>query len=467
MDAMKYSFVILALAIQPGVAIVHQSHHHAQQAFTADKKEISLYEQTGSALDRVEFALHHEPSDILLRPNAGNGPDEVTFGMRAMNFYGADLKHHTFSLDMVMSIKWDDSRVIKHIPKGLDKLSMSYKQAEKMMWMPGVVVSNRDIEKYEIISASVTIYRSGEVRRVERANTRIMKKFMLEHYPFDTQELDVNIASSKYMADEVVLIPDQEASGVYEDIWGLYSMVNWRTASYEKHDGELVKSRGSLQINVHRSLEKYGQDHLLPASIVLIISWAVFYFPFANPFITPRLALSILAMLTFTQLIVKSSKELPGAALYNYNDLFNQQIQTLMFVTIVLNVCSEIAFHTFHMEKLARALNNEAKVLMPFMSLLNIAIILLGGYFNVMTLTHTTQLVQVTLVILLAIYVGYNVNGHVKHQFMEVVDKLTGRNDAAKFATPREDVEAQCAAAAVAIDIAGEGGDDEGGCDAD
>jgi len=224
-----------------------------------------------------------QPADYLVRPNAGQKREEVKFGLRAMNFFGDDLKHHRFTVDMVMSVRWKDERVIKMIPKGLDKVSMAWSAAEELIWMPGIVVSNRDIEKYEIVSSSVTMYRTGEVVRVERANTRVMKKFDLAAYPFDTQDLAINIASSKYMLDEVVLVPDEKSSGVYENIWGLYNFKKWRTESYEAFDGELVKSRGALVVTVERSLEKYSQDHLLPASIVLMISWAVFYFPTQIP----------------------------------------------------------------------------------------------------------------------------------------------------------------------------------------
>jgi len=277
------------------------------------------------------------------------------------------------------------------------------------MWMPGIVVSNRDIEQYEIVSASVTIYRNGEVRRVERANARCMKKFALQNYPFDTQDLAVNLASSKYMLDEVVLSPDPDtkSSGVDEDIWGLYDFVSWKTGAREQFDGDLVKSRGFLSVRVRRSLAKYSQDHLMPSFIVLMISWAVFYFPFANPFITARLALSILALLQFTNLIIKSTKELPGAAPYNWNDLFNQQIQTLMFVTILLNIVSEICFHSFQNEALARTLNNECKLLMPLLSIINITLIGGGCKYHWMSLPHTIIVTKVVLFSLLACYFTY------------------------------------------------------------
>lgn len=385
-------------------SLIHHYGHHGHKHYG--------HHGHNAGLKRGAFSLK-SPSEVMVRPNAGNGVDRVKFGIRAMNFYGADLKHHTFTIDMVMSIHWNDTRAVKLIPNGLEKLSMSHDQAEKLMWMPGIVVSNRDIEKYEIVSSSVTIHRSGEINRVERANTRVMKRFDLKYYPFDTQHLNINLASSKYMLDEVLLVPDEEASGVYEDIWGLYKLDDWQVRAHKTFDGELTKSRGVMDIKVERTLSKYSQDHLLPAAIVLMISWAVFYFPFANPFIMARLALSILALLTFTNLIVKSTKELPGSAPFNFNDLFNQQIQSLMFVTIVLNVASEIAFHTFMEEELARGLNHEAKVLMPFMSILNIVLILGGGHYHWMPLERSTYLVKVVLVVLLFVYVGYAVYKHV------------------------------------------------------
>merc|ERR1719262_1608393 len=99
-----------------------------------------------------------------------------------------------------------------------------------------------------------------------------------------------------------------------------------------------------------RQLDKYQEQHLVPTFIVLTISWCVFYFPFAGPFIMPRLALSVLALLTFTNLMLKSSRELPGSAPFNWNDLFNQQIQALMFTTIVTNISTEVVFHQLSMD---------------------------------------------------------------------------------------------------------------------
>jgi len=378
----------------------------ALSAVCSDGLAISQGETTAQKL-----SVHHKSKKIidplLVRPSAGKGPDVVQFGLRAMNFYGTKLKEFTFMIDLVMSLRWNDPRVIALIPEGLDKLSMGLEQALDNVWMPGINVTNRAIENYEPISSSVTIYRTGEIHRVERAMVQVMKKFELQAYPFDSQHFQVNIASSKYMTNEVVLKEDPKGSGVYENIWGLYELEKWGTSVYETKDGPLEKSRGQLDVKVTRGFEKYSQDHLLPSAIVLMISWAVFYFPYANPFITARLCLSILALLQFTNLIVKSCRELPGAAPFNWNDLFNQQIQTLMFLTIILNISSEIANHTFQNERLSKAMNNDAKLLVPGLSILNIVLILGGGMYKWLSLGHATTLTQGLLGLTIVLYVCY------------------------------------------------------------
>lgn len=365
---------------------------------------------SGNSGHRFLFRRLRTANPVLVRPNAGKGVDKIRFGLIAKNFFGAVLKKNRFNIDMVLSVRWNDPRVISLIPYGLENVTLAWSQALDLVWMPGLVVANKDIEMYEIISSSVTIYRSGDVMRVERAQARVMNKYKLAEYPFDEQGIALEVVSSKYMLDEVVLVPNMNVSRVEEDIWGLYRLKSWEVEAYDDYNGDLQKSRGKLVMHLGRYIDKYVDDHLVPTFIVLTISWAVFYFPFGkdrNPFITPRLALSILCLLTFTNLMVKSSKELPGSAPFNWNDLFNQQVQCLLFLTIVLNICSEIFLHHFDEVSIAKMINNEAKFMMPFLSLLNCGVILTSGRFHLMSLYVATILTKTLIFSIILFYAGY------------------------------------------------------------
>jgi len=410
-----------------------------------------------------------EQGGSALRPGAGGAADVIEFGMYAKNFYGADLKTNTFRVDMVMTKKWKDVRSKQLVPKGLKRVVLSGKQAGSKLWHPDILITNHDIHQYEVISSSVQVYPTGEVVKVERAQVGVSNSFELNSYPFDTQKFQVKIASSKYMANDLVLMPLESgtSSGMNKDLLDgtSYYVIGLSTSVYEEADGDLVKSRGMLEIKVGRHLDKYTQDHLVPTSIVLMISWAVFYFPFAAPFITPRLVLSIMALLTFTNLMIKSSSLLPGAAPFNWNDLFNQMIQGMMFSTIVINIFSEICFHHFKLEDLGRSINHEAKVLLPALSLLNIVFILGMGNYGLVSLWSATLLIQAEFIVAMGSYAYWCIQRFfVARTEKKRMEKLSARG------SPRDG--AGLAAGAGAADAGadgGEGGDGgdgggDGGC---
>lgn len=369
----------------------------------ASVKKVNLQRQTHTGSSQKIW--RPEKQRLLLRPHTGKGPEIITFGLWAKNFFGTDLKRKMFDIDIVLSTKWEDMRVASLVPDNVEKLTMAWSQALAQVWMPAINVSNRAIENYEIISSSVTLFKTGEVLRVERAHAKIMQKYKLLEYPFDTQTLKVMLASSKYMLDEVVLVPGP--CGLEERVWGQYDMKGWKTYVYEDRDHELKKSRGVLEITLKRNLGKYFDDHLVPSGIILMISWAVWFFPYTGPFTTPRLVLSILALLQFTNLMIKSNSALPGSAPFNWNDLFNQKMQTLIFLTVSLNIGTEIISHSFEETRLARRMNHEAKGIIPSMSVLTIGCILGSATLGWMTVDQATKVSHFIVVAFLVVYVWY------------------------------------------------------------
>merc|ERR1719158_2300465 len=165
------------------------------------------------------------------------------------------------------------------------------------------------------------------------------------------------------MLKDVVLKPSKDNNGVKNGLLDgeVYNFVDFSTSTIQDIDGALKKSRGLFTITVDRNIDKYTQSHLIPGFLVMMISWGVFWFPFVAPFITPRLAMSILSLLNFTQLVLKSSNALPPGAPLNWNDIINRTVMTAMFFTVTLNIVSEVCFHHFKIDDVAKAINNECK----------------------------------------------------------------------------------------------------------
>jgi hypothetical protein len=241
----------------------------------------------------------------------------------------------------------------------------------------------------------------------------VKNKYVLNDFPFDRQNLVVKIASHKYMLNDVMLKP--AIGGVSGAKKGLlegesYDFVSVRPSAFKDVDGALKKSRGLLTMVVDRALDKYTQSHIVPSFLVVMISWAVFWFPFVAPFITPRLAMSVLSLLTFTNLSLKSAACLPPGAPFNWNDVINRTIMTLMFFTVCLSMLSEVCMHQLKIEDVAKAVNYECKLLMPLLSISSLTIILsASGRHGWMSLDTTSAVVQVWMILIVGSYVAFNV----------------------------------------------------------
>lgn len=367
-----------AMAAKPKPKVALAEAHWSTDAApkTSAAKPVA---KTSATKPAAKHAAAKTAGPPFLRPSAAlKKAEEITFGLFAKSFYGVSEKDNNFVIDVVMTLKWKDPRVVALIPKGMDDLTLSKRESEMKIWLPMMAVTNRDIKKYDLISTAVMINRKGEVFKVERSQAIIKNKYILNDYPYDTQKLIVKIASTKYMIDEVMLVPAKEGVGVAPGLLKGYSykLVDSGASAIKDIDGALKKSRGLLTITVKRDTSQYTQSHLVPSFLVTCISCGVFWFPFVAPFITPRVALSILALLAFTNLSMKSTDPLPSGAPFNWNDVFNQTILTVMFCTVCLNIFSEICFHQLKVDDLARTINHECKVLQPFVAICTASIIL-------------------------------------------------------------------------------------------
>jgi len=347
----------------------------------------------------------------IVRPGAGTGAAEIVrFGLFAKSFFGANLKENEFKLDAVMLLKWKDSRAVDMVPSGMNEVTMSGIQAMSSIWMPEVVVTNRGIGSYELISTSVTIARTGDVTKVERAVVVCSKLYDLEEYPFDTQKLGVKVASSKYMLDEIVLEPDEDASssGVREGFFkgSPYELDSWKVFVFEEADGALKKSRGILEIGAKRTFSSYEESHLMPTMLFLVIPCGVFWLPLQDQFIMVRFTLPILAMLGFTYLMAKSAGELPDGSPRNWNDILNHQILTIMLCAMGLNVLTEVCRHQFGIPALAEVMNNEAKVVLPVLSVIVLTVVLTAGAFKWLSVAFAAIAIKVLIGLVMAIYIG-------------------------------------------------------------
>jgi len=318
--------------------------------------------------------------DVAIRPNVGGSADIIKFGLFVLTFFDIDVKRGTHTADIVTMLRWKDTRTIGLLPKGAESLTLAYADARRMIWLPDIAFTNRDVHGVERISSGITISSLGEIEKVERTLVRFKNIFKVNAFPFDAQRLVMRIASTSLMTDQLELEPMLEngTSGYRDNVMESTGFIAVKAEpSVEKEvDKGLEKSRGQLVVLVKRDSEPYLQSLLVPSWLILGVSWSVFWFPLLekSTFVMPRVATSLISFLSFLTLSLRTNSMLPIRSGLTWIDLFEGNCQSLMFFTVVLNIFVCVAYHRLGAFKEAEAMDLELKFIFPGMSFLQFAV---------------------------------------------------------------------------------------------
>lgn len=101
---------------------------------------------------------------------------------------------------------------------------------------------------------------------------------------------------------------------------------------------------------------------IVPEILLLSISWSVFFFPMLPPFVMPRVATSLISLLSAMTLAVRTSTLLPPKrSSYVWIEFFQESCQILMFFTVCLNILVEVIYHEWKFTELAQKMTDELK----------------------------------------------------------------------------------------------------------
>mmetsp|Transcript_33261 Transcript_33261/g.72593 ORF Transcript_33261/g.72593 Transcript_33261/m.72593 type:complete len:409 (-) Transcript_33261:132-1358(-) len=336
---------------------------------------LAFADASGNSLHQVaRHAVGQVPSATEIRPGQGLRPDEVRFGLFVKNAYNIDYAGGEFTVDMVQTSQWSDPRVISLVPPNSMNITLPTERAVELMWLPDIVVTNRAIKGSEVISSAVFADRNGIVSRVERRMATMKALFKVGSFPFDVQQLLIKVASSTYMANEVLLVPFEDTAffGMREGCFKGkdFRLVNVSLSSFTEQDASLLKSRGVLNITIRRDSIKYIQTICVPSMLVLVLSWTVVYLPFVGHFTVPRVTTALVTTLCALNLQIKSASVVPSRSKAGicWIDLFQESCVVLNFMGLFCNTLVESAIYTFDKPHLAKNMNSELKYLLPCIS---------------------------------------------------------------------------------------------------
>jgi hypothetical protein len=267
--------------------------------------------------------------------------DEVEFGILVKKWYGIDFTAGAFTVDAVISARWQDKRASKLITGGAASARFATDDAETNMWLPDIAVTNIAHDGVDIISSSVLIEKNGTITKVQRALLTLKQGYQTADFPFDSQTVSIKVASTIYMRDEVKLVPTES-----ESLWGcsseLFGNSPWNfgdtsLTTINEDDGLLRKSRGLLNITVKRQASQYVSSIFIPTMVLLAMTWFSLWLPLATPYVMPRVALSVIAILCMMSVMAKANGMIPSTGNTTWMTQYLETCVLLQFVLMLLN----------------------------------------------------------------------------------------------------------------------------------
>jgi len=269
------------------------------------------------------------PPDLALgRPSGTEIPTEVRVGIYLVDFRSIDNARQTFDADIAMMLTWKDARLVADTDFPLAGCTVPLTS----IWNPRAGVLNARSLKRERPD-QVSIRADGTVEQRQRYMGEFTHSFDLADFPFDHQHVEVSIVSYGFGPDEVAFVIDEEQSGHSERLTITDWAVGAGSVSSEPLFIESVGrsiSRIRFGVDVTRLREFYIWKFFLPLTLIVMMSWAVFWI---NPsFLPSQIGVSTSAVLTFIAFQFSLSYLMPRLSFMTRADRFVMGSTVLVFM---------------------------------------------------------------------------------------------------------------------------------------
>jgi hypothetical protein len=270
------------------------------------------------------------------RPGTGGPPVEVTVRFGLLDIDAIDDKAQRFNIDAYFEILWTDPRLA--LDPGDASVSGARSFALNQIWTPGLTIVN-DRGLSLMLPEIASVDDGGNVEIRQRLSGPLAVDLDLHDFPFDTQQLDINIVSYRYAPSELAFSHDTKFVGNP----GSFSADNWRFILEEpafsrfqlSQDGE-GRSMLTYSITAERNAKFHVLTLAVPMMLILFMAWAAHWL---RPDIIPaRISMSTATVFSLIALGVSVRLSLPQIDYLTRADLFVMHSTLLVMVSLGVTV---------------------------------------------------------------------------------------------------------------------------------
>ncbi len=272
-------------------------------------------------------------------PSGADEPTKVRVGLYIIDIKYIDDVHQSYLTDFVLSYRWNDPQ-LRFKSNNKDAYCV-YKLLD--VWHPQLEVFNmRNLTKK--LDDIVRVKSDGEVEYLQRYIGSLASSFDLKRFPRDTQLLPVQVLSFEYGPDKLELKLDPESTGRRTP----FSIASWNigegvpnvdvfTAKSSHLRGmQIALAVFTYNIKATRIVRYYVWKIILPLSLIMFMSWAVF---FIDPIkIEVQIGLAATTILTLIAFLFSIDRLLPKISYLTLIDFFTLFSILLVFLAFVESV---------------------------------------------------------------------------------------------------------------------------------
>lgn len=320
-----------------------ESEEHALQS-VASCQNVTY----GSINTVAEQDVSPEIPHFVVPPN-GEGAVTVDIGLFVEGISNIDPVNNTFTVEGFLDLIWCDPRE-SFDPDELGWHEKIFLEDDahgelQLIWWPDInfptQVGGRDTENLELI-----IFEDGTVEYEERFSVTIEGNFDLRQFPFDSQQLQIEIESLAWSEEYLVFHEDEALIGFSDTFnlpewdWNPETDLSTHIESVREIRDDHEFSEFVVDLTVHRLPNFFIIKVLMPMALIVALSWAVFWMD--ESALGERLGISFTGLLTVVayQFIIGDS--LPRLSYITFMDAMINYSFLMMALTVVENVLVNI-----------------------------------------------------------------------------------------------------------------------------
>ena len=311
-----------------------------------------------ACLCTVSLQLAHgsEPPALIDRPNAGDGPTQVSVGIWFVDINSIDSAQQTFTAEIAIVLRWKDPR-FAHTGNGIVRYPL------EQVWHPRIAVVNETNSVSRKFPDLVEVEPDGRVTYRQRYAGAFTQPLRLRSFPFDRQTFRLQFVAVRYRINEVQFVPDQDwidnglkqAGGIAPSItlpdWTIESW-NTKPLSYALAPG-FEYSGYAFEFTATRNVQNYILKVIFPLVLIVMMSWCVFWTDPANS--NTQFSIAVTSMLTLIAYRFTVDNQLPRLPYMTRLDVFFLISTLLVFFSLIEVLVTTILDNN---QQIARAKTN-------------------------------------------------------------------------------------------------------------